>query len=336
METADFVRQNYLKFLYIFVVLYVKLWYNNEVFGENTLICGKADQTNKGRCMWIFGLFKKQRNTASSEQNGSKKKAVCFVDYEHWYISLDKHFHLKPNIRAWVDELNQNYNVLELGFFGDFSSPGMQNEMHKIRGFTNKIVETKSGSTHYKKDFSDFIILDHIYQSAMSNKDAQVFIIFTGDGHFSSVALFLKNVCKLDVGIYGIKSGFSSQLKQAASWWRELPTVEDEILPYCQMILSNLYTLEEGQNKRNLPSFWKTIEAVVKKYETEEELIKTALEYLLEKEYITQETRQVSFKKIKVLVPDWLKIENDGLYKRGYSVRMPSVAMQNKNNKSGS
>lgn len=266
------------------------------------------------------------------QTDGSKQNAVCFVDYEHWYISLDKHFHIKPNIKAWVDELGSKYNILELTFFGDFSSIGMQNEMHKIRGFTNKIVETKNGSAHYKKDFSDFIILDHIYQSAMSRKDAQVFIIFTGDGHFSSVALFLKNTCKFDVGIYGVKSGFSSQLKQAASWWRELPTAEDEILPFCQMILSSLYALEEGQNKKGLPSFWKTIEAVEKKFGVDREQLKIALEYLLDKRYIEQITRQISFKKIKVLSPDWAKIEGDGFFKRGYTVRMPTPNMQTQKN----
>ena len=63
--------------------------------------------------------------------------------------------------------------------------------MHKIRGYTNDIVETKNGGGYFKKDFTDFIMLDRIYQTAYTKKDIDTYIIFTGDGHFSSAVLFL-------------------------------------------------------------------------------------------------------------------------------------------------
>ena len=40
------------------------------------------------------------------------------------------------------------------------------------------------------KDYTDFIILDNIYQKALSSSDVNLFIIFSGDGHFSSVVAF--------------------------------------------------------------------------------------------------------------------------------------------------
>ncbi len=270
----------------------------------------------------MFNFFGKK---ASSQ----KKKAVCFVDYEHWYISLDKHFNIKPNIKGWVDKLNSEYDIMEITFFGDFSSPGMQGEINKIRGFTNKIVETKNGSANYKKDFTDFIMLDHIYQSAMLHEKADVFIIFTGDGHFSSAVLFLKNTCKKQVGVYGIKSGFSNQLKSAASWYFELPSEKEELLPYERLILQSLYQLEESSSRRILPSFLKTIEAVEKATGAPREFIKAALEDLIEQNYINQHTRQIFGKRLKVLVPDWEKCEKDGVYTRGYTVRVPSFRSQN-------
>lgn len=277
----------------------------------------KEDLINIG----LLSLFNKNQIT--------RKKAICFVDYEHWYISLDKHFNIKPNIKEWVDELNSKYDVVEMTFFGDFSSPGLQGEINKIRGFTNKIVETKNGNANYKKDFTDFIILDHIYQSAMLHNQVDVFVIFTGDGHFSSAALFLKNTCKKEVGIYGIKSGFSRQLKQAASWCVELPCENDELLPYERLIMQSLYQLEQKSKRRIYPSFIKTIEAVEKSTGVSQNILKLALERLIEQEYIVQRIKRVSYKQIKVLVPNWEKSEKDGLYTRGYIVKVPAYRAQN-------
>lgn len=228
-----------------------------------------------------------------------------------------------------MQELNNKYDVIEITFFGDFSSPGLQGEINKIRGFTNKIVETKNGNANYKKDFTDFIILDHIYQSAMLHKEADVFIIFTGDGHFSSAALFLKNTCKKEVGVYGIKSGFSRQLKQAATWCVELPCESDELLPYERLIMQSLYQLEEKSVRRIYPSFIKTIEAVEKGTGAPADILKTALEHLIEQKYINQEIKRISYKQVKVLVPDWEKSEKDGLYTRGYTVKVPAYRTQN-------
>ena len=265
----------------------------------------------------IFNWFQNRMG----EKKQEKKKAHVFVDYEHWYISLEKNYHVKPNIKKLTDELNETYNIAELVFFGDFSSAGMQNEMHKIRGFTNKIVETKNGSAYYKKDFTDFIMLDHIYQSALKATPEDTFIIFTGDGHFTSVALFLKNTCRIEVGIYGIRNAFSGQLKQAASFWKELPDEEEILLPYCQMLLANLNELTEDR-KNARPSFWKTVEAVSTKYGIPQEQAKKALEYLLQHGYLYQDEEQYNYRKLKVLRADWKKIEQDGIYRAGMQIRM--------------
>lgn len=39
-------------------------------------------------------LFSKQEGS----KLGQKKRAVAFVDFEHWYISLDKLYHIRPDI----------------------------------------------------------------------------------------------------------------------------------------------------------------------------------------------------------------------------------------------
>lgn len=204
-------------------------------------------------------------------------------------------------------------------FFGDFSNPSLNSEMHKIRAFTNKIVETNNGGGFYKKDFTDFIMLDHIYRTAYTEKDIDTYIIFTGDGHFSSVVLFLKQTCKKHVVVYGVKNAFSGQLKQTADEAREIPTETDKLLPYERMILSNLYTLSrEYENPR--ASFSKTVTTVCEKFDADELNVRRALETLINEGYVIQYDAQIGAKTVRLIKPDFDKTEKAGIYKKGSTV----------------
>ncbi len=210
------------------------------------------------------------------------------------------------------DELNQKYDVCDFIFFGDFSNPSLANEMQKIRGFTNQIVETNNGTGRVKKDYTDFIMLDHIYRSAYEEKNIDTYIIFTGDGHFSSAVLFLKNSCKKEVIVYGVKNAFSGQLKQAASSYVELPC-EKQLLPSaCIPILDSLYSLSK-ENEKTRFTFSKTVPAVAQKYELSEDEVKIALEKLIEKEYVSQYETNINRRKVRLLKVDFKKAKNDGL-----------------------
>lgn len=150
--------------------------------------------------------------------------------------------------------------------------------MHKIRAYTNDIVETKNGGGYFKKDFTDFIMLDKIYQTAYSDKNIDTYIIFTGDSHFTSVVLFLKNVCRKKVVVYGVKNAFSGQLMTAASKSRVIEP--DELSPLCRAIVENV----------------------------------RALEQLLEKECVSQYVKKFGDKEARLLKVDYAKCEKLGYY----------------------
>ena len=132
----------------------------------------------------MFSFFKKKAITQG------KPKAIAFVDYEHWFISLDKLHHTRPDIKSWRNELAKTYELQEIIFFADFSNPTIRLEIPRIREVSNYIIETQNTSSSHKKDFTDFIMLDHIYQKALTTNQIDTFIILSGDGHFSSAASF--------------------------------------------------------------------------------------------------------------------------------------------------
>lgn len=239
-------------------------------------------------------------------------RAAVFVDYEHWYISMTKLHGDRPNIKSWMREVSRKYDVRDISFFGDFSNPSLAAEILRIRAVTNNIIQT-SNTGSYKKDFTDFIMLDHIYQKAMFSNDIDAFIIFSGDGHFSSAASCLKNNCGKEVGIFGVKDAFSKQLKEIADWYIEVPTELDIYEKYFDMIFTNIKEVEKT-GKAARPSFAKTVEHVSSIYGVSEEKISGALNVLIDRGYAKR--REVSYgrKKLMVLDFDWDKIETDEIW----------------------
>lgn len=244
----------------------------------------------------LFGVRKKLRLSSG------RKKAIVFVDYEHWYISLNNLYGIKPDLRAWRAMLSEKYDIAGIYFFGNFSNPALRAEISRIREISNLIIETQNSNAHYKKDFTDFIMLDHIYQSAIDSDKIDAFVIFTGDGHFSSVVSYLVTKCRKEVGIYAVRDALSSQLKNSASYYVTVPTPEEHSLHIKRLIIKAIDAVY-ADNPKPRPTFVATVEAVSKNYSIDRDLVNNALSSLMEDGTVFQRRIRVGYdKSIKILV----------------------------------
>lgn len=243
----------------------------------------------------LFG-FKKRSRLPSD-----RKRAIAFVDYEHWYISLNNLYGIKPDIRAWRAILSEKYDVKSIYFFGNFSNPALRAEISKIREISSLIIETQNSAAHYKKDFTDFIMLDHIYQSAIDSENIDAFIIFTGDGHFSSVVSYLVTKCRKEVGIFAVRDALSSQLKNSASYSITVPSNEELTLHIKRLIIKAINTVYE-ENAKPRPTFLATAQAVAKNSPAELDTVKSVMNSLIKDGVIFQKRIKVGYNKsIKIL-----------------------------------
>ncbi|MBE7065695.1 MAG: NYN domain-containing protein [Ruminococcaceae bacterium] len=258
------------------------------------------------------GLFYSFKNIFSKKKE--LPMGIAFIDYEHWYIALEKMYGRKPDIHMWLREVQKKCDLKEVIFFANFSKfRDKEKEIKRIRTVTNSIIDTYNPDAHYKKDFTDFIILDNIYQKALSREDINTFIIFTGDGHFSSVCAFLKNFCHKEVGIYGVQGGISSTLIKNVSWVREIPLEFELNAPYYNMLFTYLKNIKEQRDI--YPTFRKTAETVASMHDVEFDTIKQLLSELINDGYITQLTKNIRrHEQIRILEPNWTLIEKDGLW----------------------
>jgi len=197
-------------------------------------------------------------------------------------------------------------------FFADFSHKNLAEEIGRIRPFTNKIIDTRS-PTGTQKDFTDFIILDNIYQKALMADDTEAFILFSGDGHFSSVTSFLKNIYGKEVGIYAIKGCFSKQLQETSTWHISLPNDDDVYGLYYQKIFEYL-KMEENKKSKSLPTVTKCVTALSKNKRLERKKILTALDKLISEGVISKRSFNSQGVSVKdALFVDWELAENKEL-----------------------
>lgn len=245
-----------------------------------------------------------------------KPRAVAFVDFEHWFISMDKIYHEKPDYKGWYADVAEQFDIAEIYFFADFSNQSLRNEIPRIREITNFVIETQNSSSYHKKDYTDFIMLDHIYQRAMAGDEIDTYIIFSGDGHFSSVVNFLCVKQSKNVGIYAVRDATSSTLRNAATWTREVPLIDRHAMTNYKLILGTLCSLEDaqkGKKKKQRPAFWPTVDAVANHNGLGRDDIADSLRQLIEKEYVFQTSEKIGNKTIKVLNVDRDKARRDGL-----------------------
>ena len=165
---------------------------------------------------------------------------MVFVDYEYWFYSYKNKYNLRPDTAAWRAELEKQFDIEDIMIFADFSSPGIGEELAKLRNITNTIIETGTATQYRKKDMTDFVMLDYIYQNVTSRNDVGTYIIFTGDGHFQSVVKYLVQKRHKKVVVYGVTDTFSKRLQGVASDIRLLPDEEELNNSYMRMIVSNL------------------------------------------------------------------------------------------------
>lgn len=241
-----------------------------------------------------------------------KPKAAVFVDYEHWYYGYRNNFQMKPNIEEWLEELKDEYEIDCLYIFGDFSKYNIGTDLDRLKEITKNVIHTASEKDGVEKDFTDIIMLDAIYRSAADKNKKDVYVLFTGDAHFTKVVQYLKELEK-KVVIYGVKYGFSNRLKSEATSYVEMPRQSQEKNHYIDLILTSLNRLRH--KPRTIATYGKTVKSVSEYNRVPYEKVKLALDNLLKQKYI-QEEEEVGHRGqiISVLRVDWDRLAADGIW----------------------
>jgi uncharacterized LabA/DUF88 family protein len=246
-----------------------------------------------------------------TKKTNNNPLTMVFVDYESWFWAMYNISGESPNVQQFVDEIKKISNLEQIYFFGDFTHEKMAPQLMKLRSITSNIIDC--AKTVNQKDYSDFIMLDHIYQTVIKRDDIEQYILFTGDGHFSSVVAFLKNFRDKTVLVYGIEGCFSKHLQDAASSFIEIPVQRNSSTDdITRKILTSLQFVVGGGI---IPAFGKTVAQCAKYYNMQVEDVTIALRELMNNGYIVTDEFPSSYgSTFQGLVVNWGKLSQDGIF----------------------
>jgi uncharacterized LabA/DUF88 family protein len=243
------------------------------------------------------------------------EKSIAFVDYEYWFYSYKTQFGMVPEPKKWRDSI-EPYNVQDVLIFGEFSrNNAIKQELSRLRDITNTIIETfqPTGRTT-KKDVTDFVMLDYLYQTAFSQPDITTFLIFTGDGHFCSVVKYLSQTLRKKVIVYGVTGTISNRLREVATQTIELPDDHTTYEQYKKMIVNNMSYVSD--HPQIVPTFNGTVNAIAKTNPgVSEELLRRSLDQMLSDGLLKKEQERIAFnQRVFTIRPDWQKLHEAGLW----------------------
>ena len=256
---------------------------------------------------FLDSLFSRGKEAADT------KRAIAFIDYEHWFYSYRNLFHMTPDLVSWRKELEQKYTLEDVMVFADFSMRPIADSLNSVRAMTNTVISTQQSAPHHKKDMTDFIMLDYIYQVSAERSDVGTYILFTGDGHFQSVVKYLTQKMGKQVIVYGVTNATSKRLKDVATELYEIPTSDSVIKSCYSMIVDNLAYVSTKSNI--IPSFNGTVAAVARHNGVEEPEVAAALQEMLDKGLVVRKDRRVDFNRtVKVITANWEALIAEGLW----------------------
>lgn len=220
-----------------------------------------------------------------------------------------------PEPKKWRDSI-EPYNVQDVLIFGEFSrNNAIKQELSRLRDITNTIIETfqPTGRTT-KKDVTDFVMLDYLYQTAFSQPDITTFLIFTGDGHFCSVVKYLSQTLRKKVIVYGVTGTISNRLREVATQTIELPDDHTTYEQYKKMIVNNMSYVSD--HPQIVPTFNGTVNAIAKTNPgVSEELLRRSLDQMLSDGLLKKEQERIAFnQRVFTIRPDWQKLHEAGLW----------------------
>lgn len=252
---------------------------------------------------------------------------IVFVDYESWFWGLYNQYGERPDVEDFMQKVKQRGVLDDLYFFGDFNKDEIGKERDKLRNFSSNIIDC--ANENRTKDYTDFIMLDNIYRTVVKRSDVEQYVLVTGDGHFHSVAAWLKNFRDKIVGVYGVQGSLSNQLKNCASWWEEIrPEGHDARtgdlaggIPeggapqYAHRILESIREKERSASGLR-PTFSNTVAYCRDHFGMNEKELRATLAKLINDGFVNQEVQTLrNGDKITVVVPQWNLLAEHELWK---------------------
>lgn len=220
-------------------------------------------------------------------------QTLIYVDYESLFYGMYDRFKLKPNLDALLEDLKAQGRFAEsIKVFGDFSNDLIKSEQGKIRTITSTIIDCQQpNSDGHKKDYTDFLMLDSIYQDSMTKPHVEQFVLITGDNHYSSVATFLRTQKDKVIGVYAVEGTLGRQLADCSSWVKTIQPKDATEEKYRENLIQ---CMKSAQDKSIKSTFMNTLNHVTNYYGGLYDMYRRVLSDMIADGQVTQQMEEAA------------------------------------------
>lgn len=144
---------------------------------------------------------------------------ALFIDYENVVYGSVNYGREVPSPSDLMDIAKKRGRVVIARAFADFNEPTIAQFGDSL---STASIETIHCASEQRRDgvakrFTDFQLLDNIYQTTYTNPHISDYVLVTGDGHFSPVVSFLRHRLQKTVTVVGWRDQIHPRLQQSAS-----------------------------------------------------------------------------------------------------------------------
>jgi len=146
------------------------------------------------------------------------RRIAVFIDLPNITYSFENKYHIELDPQLLVDKAKKYGTVALIKAFADFKERRMEQMYQRLKATGIDAewcpADIRDGT---RKDYVDFTMLEHIYQSYIDDPNIDVYVFMTGDGHFGGVAAKFRNRLDKRVVVCGVPGTVSGQLVESAS-----------------------------------------------------------------------------------------------------------------------
>jgi hypothetical protein len=170
-------------------------------------------------------------------------RTVVFCDFENLFYGFKKNYNVRPDgYKSLMKKLQARGLIESVKVFANWEDENLKAEQAAIKvGMSHDLIDCRVEKR--EKDYTDFIMLDHIYRTVLKQPYIEQYILITGDGHFDNCVCTLQSMDKT-VGIVAVKGSLNNIYRSDLSdWYMEL---EPDLPPSSlQTAAGNLESLDK-------------------------------------------------------------------------------------------
>lgn len=159
----------------------------------------------------------------------NSNKVAAFIDYESLFYGMLNEHGAYYNLTDLINILTGFGRLVFARAYANFKTPILKDEPQRLDNVAISAIQCDASG---KKNYTDFYMLNDIFETVIDNQDINTYILVTGDGHFKGVLAKLKFKHNKNVIVISVKGCANNALRSFDLHELEPQITRSDIIKY--------------------------------------------------------------------------------------------------------